>query len=78
MFKSLLFKNTLLNYQCPNGLPPDECKHVPQLILNAISYYQNKQQVREESADIQAKAGLERTNNSVAEMQDKQKQRRRG
>jgi len=32
----------LFNYKCPNGLPPEECGHVPQLILNVVNYFQKK------------------------------------
>lgn len=24
-------------YECPNGLPPEECGHIPQLIINVLS-----------------------------------------
>lgn len=68
----------MFNYQCPNGLPPDECRHVPQLILNAASYFKNKKQMRKENTEIQAQASLEQTSNSSDGVQDKQKQRQRG
>jgi hypothetical protein len=28
----------MANYKCPNGLPSEECGHLPQLILNLISF----------------------------------------
>lgn len=27
------------NYKCPNGLPPSECRHIPQLINNTFSFF---------------------------------------
>ena len=68
----------MLNFKCPNGLPPDECTHVPQLILNAASYFQNKQQMRKESTEARAQASHEQTCNTGEGLQDKQKQRQRG
>ena len=71
-------KNPMFNYKCPNGFPPDECGHIPQLILNAVSYFQNKQQIRKENTEIQAHASLEQTNNCADGAQEQHKQRRRG
>ena len=68
----------MFNYKCPNGFPPEECRHIPQLILNAAQYFQQKQELRKEIAEIHVQANLERTNNSADVAQDKQKQRRRG
>lgn len=42
----MIFKN----YKCPNGLPPEECGHVPQLINKLADYFVSKQQARKESA----------------------------
>lgn len=41
----MIFKN----YECPNGLPPEQCDHVPQLINNLADYSVNKVQARKES-----------------------------
>ena len=68
----------MFNYQCPNGLPPDECMHIPQLILNAVSYFQNKQQMRKEITEVRAQASHEQKCNTSEGLQDKQKQRQRG
>jgi hypothetical protein len=38
----LLKEIRLFNYKCPNGLPPEECLHAPQLIINVINYFQKK------------------------------------
>lgn len=27
------------NFKCPNGLPPDECGHVQQLLINLANAY---------------------------------------
>lgn len=26
-------------YKCPNGLPPSECRHIPQLVKNSFSFF---------------------------------------
>jgi len=67
----------LFNYQCPNGFPPGQCTHAPQLILNVVRYFQNKQQLHKENAAIQTKASLEQKSNISEGAQYKQKQRRR-
>lgn len=46
--------------------------------MNAAKYFQQKQQLRKERAETHAQANLERTHNSADEVQDQQKQRRRG
>lgn len=33
------------NYKCPNGLPPEDCRHAPRLIANLASYFANKQAI---------------------------------
>lgn len=30
------------NYKCPNGLPPEECRHAPRLIANLANYFTNR------------------------------------
>jgi len=37
-----LFKN----FKCPNGLPPDECEHPQQLVINLSEYFKRKQEMR--------------------------------
>lgn len=39
----------LKGYKCPNGLPPEECKHVQQLIINISNYFINKKQLKQDS-----------------------------
>ena len=39
----MIFKN----FVCPNGLPPDECRHVPQIINNLASYFVKKELAEE-------------------------------
>jgi len=34
------------NYKCPNGLPPEECKHIPQLINNLSSYFAKRNEAK--------------------------------
>ncbi len=41
-----LFKN----FKCPNGLPPDECLHLQQLVINLSNYLIRRQELREASA----------------------------
>ena len=40
----MIFKD----YKCPNGLPPDECGHIPQLINNLASYFIKREVTRTE------------------------------
>lgn len=66
----------MFNYKCPNGLPPDECRHIPQLILNAANYFQKKQQQRKAHAkdSNQNDINLQRSTESTSG----QKVKRRG
>ena len=68
--------NTLFNYKCPNGLPPEECGHIQQLILNVASYFQKKQQLKKESAQAPSMKIAEQSSN-VAQV-SANKMRRRG
>lgn len=34
------------NYKCPNGLPPDECRHIPQIVNNIASYFLKKSEAK--------------------------------
>lgn len=27
------------NFKCPNGLPPSECRHIPQLAKNTFNFF---------------------------------------
>ncbi len=40
----------MFNYKCPNGLPPEECGHIPQLIINVANYFKKKQKQRRDHA----------------------------
>ncbi len=40
----------MFNYKCPNGLAPEDCGHLPQLILNVANYFQKRQQQRKAHA----------------------------
>lgn len=68
--------NKLFNYKCPNGLPPEECGHIPQLILNVASYFQKKHQLKKDSAQAPSMKIAEQPRN-VAQA-SANKTRRRG
>ncbi len=38
------------SFKCPNGLPPEECKHAPQIINNIANYFIKKQQANKTDA----------------------------
>lgn len=33
----------LKKYKCPNGFPPEDCYHAPQLLINVIEYFKKKE-----------------------------------
>lgn len=70
----------MFNYKCPNGYPPEVCVHIPQLILNAVSYFQQKQQMHKDSTETKAQLNVGKTSgtNDGLQSKDNQKQRRRG
>jgi hypothetical protein len=67
--------NPLFNYKCPNGLPPEECGHFPQLILNAVSYFKKKQQLRKEIIQNQSQKSVAQTGNAFSTTTTKTRRR---
>lgn len=64
------------NFKCPNGLPPDECRHVPQLVINLSNYFKRKQELRKERELDAKQAHIEQPQQQSAS--DGQRQRTRG
>lgn len=67
-----LFKN----YKCPNGLSPEECRHVPQLVINLSNYFKAKQELRKERERDGQTAQIEVSQQKTSS--DGQRQRTRG
>lgn len=45
-------KVKMLNYNCPNGLPPEECLHVPQLIINVLDFLSGRGSREKKAANL--------------------------
>ena len=67
--------NKLFNYKCPNGLPPEECGHVPQLILNVANYFQKKNQLKKDGAQAPSMKIAEQPRNVAQPTADKTRRR---
>jgi len=60
------------NYKCPNGLPPEECLHFPQLVKNVANYFARKQSLKTNHKEI------EQPKASVNVESNRSRERRRG
>lgn len=67
---------TIKAFKCPNGNPPDECKHVQQLIINLANYYKKKKELKAELENEKAQAKQQQ--NAGQPIQTQQRQRTRG
>lgn len=73
-----MFMSIFSNYKCPNGLPPEECGHIPQLVANVANYFLKKQQLLKDNTKDVSRINIEQPLKRTEASLDRQKQRRRG
>lgn len=63
-----VFEFPMPRYKCPNGLPPEECQHIPQLLINMASFLQKKLSTDDRVIKGPQKSSSQQKNNAKTRM----------
>lgn len=66
------------DFKCPNGLSPEDCRHIPQLLINMKSYFEHKATLRAASLSNEDSLEAPKTNQSTNQNPTHQTQKTRG